>query len=39
MITIEMQFMADVKMVCEACNGLRFKPEILEVKFHGKNNQ
>ncbi len=37
MITIEMQFMADVKMVCEACNGLRFKPEILEVKFHGKN--
>ncbi|MDD4638937.1 MAG: ATP-binding cassette domain-containing protein, partial [Bacteroidales bacterium] len=34
---IEMQFMADVKMVCESCNGLRFKPEILEVKFHGKN--
>lgn len=36
-INIEMQFMADVKMVCESCNGLRFKPEILEVRYHGKN--
>ena len=29
--------MADVKMVCEACGGKRFKPEILEVKYKGKN--
>jgi excinuclease ABC subunit A len=31
-----MQFMADVHLPCEACNGKRFKAEILEVKFHGK---
>jgi excinuclease ABC subunit A len=36
-ITIEMQFMADVKMVCEACGGQRFLPDILEVKYDGKN--
>ena len=36
-ITIEMQFMADVKMVCESCGGKRFKPDILEVKYYGKN--
>lgn len=36
-ITIEMQFMADVELVCETCHGHRFKKEILEVKFHGKN--
>ncbi|MCI2082150.1 MAG: excinuclease ABC subunit UvrA [Bacteroidales bacterium] len=36
-IKIEMQFMADVKMVCEACGGKRFLPDILEVKFDGKN--
>jgi excinuclease ABC subunit A len=36
-ISIEMQFMADVKMVCEACGGARFKPDILEVKYRGKN--
>lgn len=36
-IKIEMQFMADVTMVCESCNGKRFKDEILEVTFHGKN--
>ena len=29
--------MADVTMVCEACGGKRFKPEILEVKYQGKN--
>lgn len=32
-----MQFMADVTMVCEACGGKRFKPEILEVRYQGKN--
>ncbi|MGQ9845990.1 MAG: excinuclease ABC subunit UvrA [Bacteroidales bacterium] len=36
-ITVEMQFMADVKLVCESCHGKRFKPEILEVKYRDKN--
>lgn len=36
-ITEEMQFMADIHLICEECNGKRFKDEILEVKFHGKN--
>ena len=36
-IKIGMQFMADVTMVCEACGGKRFKPDILEVRYHGKN--
>ena len=36
-VHIGMQFMADVTMVCEACGGKRFKPEILEVKYQGKN--
>lgn len=36
-VTIEMQFMADVHVVCEECHGKKFKQEILEVKFQGKN--
>jgi len=36
-ITIEMQFMADVELVCEDCHGERFKKEVLEVKFEGKS--
>lgn len=36
-VTIEMQFMADVHLTCETCNGKRFKKEILEVTFEGKN--
>ena len=36
-VTIEMQFMADVHLVCETCNGKRFKKEVLEVTFGGKN--
>jgi excinuclease ABC subunit A len=36
-ITVEMQFMADVKLICESCHGMRFKDEILEVKYQGKN--
>lgn len=36
-ITIPMQFMADVKIVCEECGGKRFKPDILEVKYQNKN--
>jgi excinuclease ABC subunit A len=34
-VTIEMQFMADVVLECEHCNGKRFKREIREVKYHG----
>ena len=36
-IKIEMQFMADVTIVCEACKGKRFKDEVLEVTFKDKN--
>ena len=36
-VHIGMQFMADVTMLCEACGGKRFKPEILEVRYKGKN--
>lgn len=36
-ITVEMQFLADVKLICEDCRGKRFKPEVLEVKYHDKN--
>ncbi len=36
-IKVEMQFMADVYLVCESCGGKRFKDETLEVKYRGKN--
>lgn len=36
-IKIEMQFMADVYLTCESCNGKRFKQEVLNVNFQGKN--
>ena len=36
-VTIEMQFMADVHLQCDDCNGKRFKKEVLEVNFEGKN--
>ncbi|UUV20397.1 excinuclease ABC subunit UvrA [Paenimyroides aestuarii] len=36
-VTIEMQFMADVHLECEACKGKRFKKEVLEVQFEGKS--
>ena len=36
-IKVSMQFMADVELQCEACGGMRFKPEILEVKYNGKS--
>lgn len=36
-ITVEMQFMADLTLTCEACHGQRFKKEILDVRFHEKN--
>lgn len=36
-ITVSMQFMADVHLTCEACNGKRYKDETLEIKYRGKN--
>jgi excinuclease ABC subunit A len=36
-IRVEMQFMADVELTCESCRGMRFKKDILEVKYNGKN--
>lgn len=36
-ITVEMQFLADVKLLCESCEGKRFKKEVLEVTYRGKN--
>lgn len=36
-IKVSMQFMADVELVCEACHGKRFKDEILEISYRGKN--
>jgi excinuclease ABC subunit A len=36
-IRVEMQFMADVFLKCEACDGKRFKDDVLEVKYNGKN--
>ena len=36
-ITVEMQFMADLVLECEACHGKRFKHDILDVRYEGKN--
>src|SRR5690625_6338936 len=36
-ITIEMQFLSDVHLVCDECQGKRFKKEVLDVKYKGKN--
>jgi excinuclease ABC subunit A len=36
-VTVEMQFLADVELVCEECKGQRFKPEVLDVRYRGKN--
>ena len=36
-INVEMQFMADLVLECEACHGKRFKQDVLDVRFHGKN--
>jgi len=36
-IKVEMQFMADIHLTCESCHGKRFKPDVLDVKFDGKN--
>lgn len=36
-VNIEMQFMADIQLLCESCNGSRFKEEVLEIKYRDKN--
>ncbi len=36
-VTVEMQFMADLELVCDSCHGKRFKNEILEVQYKGKS--
>jgi excinuclease ABC subunit A len=36
-VTVEMQFLADVELICEECKGTRYKPQVLEVRFRGKN--
>ncbi len=36
-VTVEMQFMADIHLVCESCNGKRFKQDILEITYADKN--
>jgi len=36
-VTVEMQFMADIHLVCEACNGKRFKQDILDITYQEKN--
>jgi len=36
-VTVEMQFLADVELICEECRGTRFKSSVLEVRYHGKN--
>lgn len=36
-IRVEMQFMADVELTCENCKGMRFRKDVLDVRYHGKN--
>jgi excinuclease ABC subunit A len=36
-VTVEMQFLADVELICEECKGTRYKTQVLEVRYHGKN--
>ncbi|HJZ64338.1 MAG TPA: excinuclease ABC subunit UvrA [Candidatus Acidoferrum sp.] len=36
-VTVEMQFLADVELICEECRGTRYKAAVLEVHYHGKN--
>ncbi|MFN0086526.1 MAG: excinuclease ABC subunit UvrA [Blastocatellia bacterium] len=36
-VTVEMQFLADVELVCEECKGTRFKSAVLEIKYRGKS--
>lgn len=36
-ITVEMQFMADIRLVCESCGGKRYSKDVLEIEYEGKN--
>jgi len=36
-VTVEMQFLADVELVCEECKGTRYKPSILDIRYKGRN--
>ncbi len=36
-VTVEMQFLADVELICEECKGTRFKASVLDIKYRGKN--
>ena len=36
-VTVEMQFLADVELICEECNGTRYKSGILEIRYNGRN--
>ncbi|MDX2268847.1 MAG: excinuclease ABC subunit UvrA [Bryobacter sp.] len=36
-VTVEMQFLADVELICDDCKGTRYRPQILEIKYKGKN--
>jgi len=36
-VTVEMQFLADVELICEECKGTRYKAQVLDVRYHGKN--
>jgi excinuclease ABC subunit A len=36
-VTVEMQFLADVELICEECKGMRYKAQVLDVRYRGKN--
>src|SRR5271163_4053288 len=36
-VTVEMQFLADVELICDECKGARYKPQVLEIHYKGKN--
>jgi excinuclease ABC subunit A len=36
-VTVEMQFLADVELICDECKGARYKPQVLEIRYKGKN--
>jgi excinuclease ABC subunit A len=36
-VTVQMQFLADVELICEECKGTRYKPQVLDVRYRGKN--
>jgi excinuclease ABC subunit A len=36
-VTVEMQFLADVELICEECKGMRYRPQVLEIRYRGQN--